>query len=148
MRNVVSTEEAQRHVDAHFAANVTAWAEIYSLQGLVPFIHQQRRAVFLRWIDELAPARGERLLELGCGAGLTAVTLAQRGVVVDAVDAVPGMVEHARRVAAEAGVGHTLHATVGHGHHLAFPDGTFQLVLAMGVLPCLHYPRRPLGEIA
>ena len=146
--DLVSPEEAQRRVDAYFATRVTTWAQIYTAEGLVPLIHQQRRTIALRWIEELALAPGERVLEVGCGAGLTTVTLARRGFGVDALDGVGNMVECTRRAATEAGVGHMVKTSQGDAHDLTFPDATFQLVLAVGVLQWLHTPRRALCEMA
>jgi SAM-dependent methyltransferase len=60
-------------------------------------------------IDALAPAPGERLLDLGCGCADTTLEIARRvgpeGSVAG-VDVSPPMLELARRRAAEAGVGH------------------------------------------
>jgi ubiquinone/menaquinone biosynthesis C-methylase UbiE len=143
-----SSAEEQQRVDGFFATRVATWAEIYGAAGLVPVIHQERRAVSLRWIDELTLAPGARVLEVGCGAGLTAVSLAQRGYVVDAVDTVPEMLERTRQAAADAGVGDRVTTSVEDAHQLMFPDGTFRVVLALGVLPWLHTPRRALSELA
>ena len=148
LRAVVSTEEAQRRVDGYFATQVSAWTDIYNGAGLVASIYQRRLAVSLRWIAELALAPGERLLEVGCGAGLAAVTLAQRGFLVDAVDSVGEMVQRTRQAAAEAGLAQRVKTAVEDAHHLTFPDATFQLVLALGVLPWLPAPRQALGEMA
>ena len=148
LRAVGSTEEAQRRVDGYFATQVSAWTEIYNWAGLVPSIYQQRLAVSLRWIEELALAPGERVLEVGCGAGLAAVTLGQRGFVVDAVDTVSEMVGRTRQAAAEAGLAQVVKTAVEDAQHLTFRDGTFQLVLALGVLPWLPAPRQALGEMA
>ena len=64
------------------------------------------RAAQLDWLwARLALAPGRRLLDLTCGPGLYAVPLAQRGVAVTGVDFGPASIAHARRLAAEAGVG-------------------------------------------
>jgi SAM-dependent methyltransferase len=55
---------------------------------------QQRRAVWQR-IDPLF-SRGSRVLDLGCGSGVDAVHLMQRGVDVTGIDASAGMVRVAR----------------------------------------------------
>jgi len=144
----VSTEEAQRQVDGYFTTRVSAWTEIYSSAGLVPSIFRHRLAVSLRWIEELALASRERVLDVGCGAGLAAVTLAQRGLVVDAIDTVDDMVGRTRQAAAEAGVAQQVNSAVEDVHSLTFPDATFQVVLALGVLPWVPAPRQALAEMA
>ena len=55
-------------------------------------------------LDALAPAAGERVLEVGCGFGATALALAGTGAVVHGVDVAPAMVERARERTAAAGV--------------------------------------------
>ncbi len=56
------------------------------------FIIERGRAL----VDLLAPQAGERILDLGCGTGDIAQTLAERGARVVGVDASPEMVASAR----------------------------------------------------
>ncbi len=64
------------------------------------------RAAQLDWFRERLDLRpGSRVLDLTCGPGLYAVALAQNGVDVTGVDFSPASIAHARRLAAEAGVG-------------------------------------------
>src|SRR2546429_4178898 len=53
-------------------------------------------------VDELALPSGSHILEIGCGAGLTTIALAQRGFTVQAVDTVDRMVALTRQAATEA----------------------------------------------
>src|SRR5437867_1707881 len=141
-------DEQQRRVDAHFAARVTAWTRIYEDQNVFAVIHQQRRAVALRWIDELRLPPGARILDVGCGAGLTATALARRGYAVVAIDTVPGMLERTRQTATEVGVGDRVTVAPGDVQQLDFPDGSFDLTLALGVLPWLPSPLGAMAEMA
>jgi SAM-dependent methyltransferase len=62
-------------------------------------LDERERTIVRRYV----PAGG-RLLDIGCGAGREAVGLAQEGFRVTALDVAPGMIEAARRHAADAGV--------------------------------------------
>ena len=48
---------------------------------------------------------GDRVLDLGCGTGEDAVTLASRGIRVVGLDASPAMIDRARKKASERGLG-------------------------------------------
>jgi ubiquinone/menaquinone biosynthesis C-methylase UbiE len=87
------------------------------------------------------------VLEVGCGAGLTAVALAQQGFQVDAIDSVPRMVELTREKVTVDGVGERLHIRVADVHSLDFEAETFELALALGVVPWLHSPPVALQEL-
>ena len=84
---------SQSSVNDYFADQSDFWREIYGSGDVYALIHQERRAQMLAWVDELGLPRGSRVLDAGCGAGLAATALAQRGLRVHATDAVPDMVE-------------------------------------------------------
>jgi ubiquinone/menaquinone biosynthesis C-methylase UbiE len=140
--------EQQKLVNAHFQSHVARWREMYEEVGVEGAIYRERLTVVLRWADELAMPLGEHILEIGCGAGMSVVALAQRGYCVEAVDSVPEMLDSTRLSAAGAGVSSSVSTSLGDAHSLAFPDGAFGLVLAIGVMPYLHSPRKALGEMA
>src|SRR5256884_4174814 len=97
-----STVEQQKRVDIHFRYSANYWRDLYNANGLFEVIHQQRRAIVLGLVDELALPSGSHILEIGCGAGLTTIALAQRGFTVQAVDTVDRMVALTRQAATEA----------------------------------------------
>ena len=55
-------------------------------------------------IEQLNVRQGARILDVGCGTGRHSVELARRGFRMTGVDLSPGMLEQARKAAAEAGV--------------------------------------------
>ena len=57
-----------------------------------------------RFISEHTTLAGQRLLDVGCGGGLLAESLARAGARVTAIDLAPGMIEVARLHAAAAGL--------------------------------------------
>jgi len=143
-----STVEHQKLVDTHFRYSANYWQNLYSANGLFEVIHQQRRAIVLGLVDELALPSGSHVLEIGCGAGLTTIALAQRGFTVQAVDTVDRMVALTRQAATEAGVADRVMTSLGDAHALAFPAGAFSLVIGMGVAPFLHSLNTAITECA
>lgn len=143
-----TSAETQQVVNSHFERTSAYWREVYEGQDVIPLICQRRRDIALRWIDELELPVGGRLLEVGCGAGLTAAELARRGFDVDATDTVPDMIELARRHAEQANVSERLRTSISDVHALDFDDKTFDAVVALGVLPWLHSPQVAIHELA
>jgi len=140
--------EQQKLVDAHFQLHAAQWRKVYTEASTEGAIYRERSAAVLRWVDDLAMPRVDRVLEIGCGAGVIAVALARRGYLVEAVDSVADMLSATRRCADGAGMGSSVVASLGDTHNLAFADSAFGLVLAIGVLPYLHSPQQALAEMA
>src|SRR5215213_8179162 len=119
----------QKEIDSYFDSRSSEWEEIYSTRTVQGVIHQTRMAVVLEWIDDLALAEGSRILEVGCGAGLTTIELARRGYVVDAIDSSEAMVECALRGVTESDAGDRVKVFRGDANALPFEDDAFALVL-------------------
>ena len=66
---------------------------------------------------------------------------------VTATDFAAPMLERARQVAVAAGVGSPVETRQCDIHSLPFPDNSFILVMAMGVLPWLPSPDEPMREL-
>src|SRR5919202_4115770 len=85
-------------------------------------------------LGRLAP--GERVLDLGCGAGTDSLVAAQmvgpEGTVTG-VDMTPAMLAKARRAAAELGVTNA-EFVEGEVESLPFPDESFDVVISNGVI--------------
>ena len=145
---MATADTRQLTPDAYFSAESEFWRAIYAAGDVYGVIHQERKSLVLAWVDELALPAGATALEVGCGAGLTAVELAYRGLRVVATDAVQAMVDLARQQAARAGMSHAVRVTQADAHELAFDDSSFDLVLAMGVIPWLASPQTALRQMA
>lgn len=98
----------------------------------------------LRWIGNRAGR--DRLLEIGCGLGRTAVHFAEHFTRVDAVDISPEMIERANERPHPA----HLHFHVGSGEDLAeFPDRAFDVIfssIVMQHIPFAESVRRYIRE--
>ena len=71
---------------------------------------------------------GEKVLDVGCGTGVVAITAARRGAVVSGLDLTPALLEHARGNEKIAGCG-PIEWTEGDAERLPYPDESFDLVL-------------------
>lgn len=83
-------------------------------------------------LDRIGPARGLRILDVGCGDGVLATRLAQDGARVTGLDASAEMIAAARRRAKAAGV--DLDLVEGDAGGLPFPDGQFDCVVSVATL--------------
>ena len=81
-------------------------------------------------------ATGERVLDLGCGAGTDSLVAAQMvgaSGSVTGIDMTSAMLAKARRAAGELGVAHT-DFVEGEVESLPFPDESFDVVISNGVI--------------
>jgi 2-polyprenyl-3-methyl-5-hydroxy-6-metoxy-1,4-benzoquinol methylase len=140
--------QQQEEVNTYFQAQSSYWKEIYAGNNLFADIYRQRQAAALAWVDELALAPDSQVLEIGCGAGFLSVALAKRGLRVHAIDAAEAMVELTRQQAQEAGVAELVMVDIGDVYNLAFADDSFDLVIALGVIPWLAQPELAIREMA
>ena len=96
-----------------------------------------------RLVALAAPAAGGRVLDVGCGGGVTAAHLAERwGLRVTGVDASPGQVARATRERPG------LHVVTARAEALPFADASYDAVLAECVLSTLADARAALAEMA
>lgn len=96
-----------------------------------------RRSMRLRYqktIEGCLPAKGKTALDIGCGPGHYAVTLARLGISsVWGIDFAPAMIELAEKKATEAGIGDICRFTS--ADFLSYPfDRTFDYAIAMGFM--------------
>jgi SAM-dependent methyltransferase len=140
--------DEQDLVNSHFEKAALYWAEVYEREDdLTALMYQQRLLSMLRLLKRISMPPQERVLEVGCGAGHAAVALAKLGYFVDALDAVQVMVDAAHDRAVKANVEHLVRSQVGDVNALCFPDETFGLVFALGVLPWLPSMERAMREM-
>lgn len=110
------------------------------------FIKLMNRNACARLQDEVASllSPGDRVLECACGTGLLTVAMAPRCASLTATDYAPKMLE---RAAAKCRA--YPHVTFQPGNILgiAFPDNTFDVVVAANVIHLLDDPYRALREL-
>jgi ubiquinone/menaquinone biosynthesis C-methylase UbiE len=105
----------------------------------------QQRGMLDTYLDDLALPGGSRVLDLGCGTGAVARTLAGRPEVGEVVGVDPSSVfiERGRRLSEAI---ENLSLQVGDAREVALPDGSFSAVVLHTVLCHIPGPERVLGE--
>lgn len=105
--------------------------------------HFEKLHHLLKLVD-FAGYRGRRVLEVGCGAGTDLVRFAQGGAFVTGVDLSSAAIALARENFKQQGLEADLREA--DGEHLPFPDNTFDLVYAHGVVQYTAHDRRLVNE--
>jgi D-aspartate ligase len=145
-RRRTGVDDLPAQVIRYFRAHASEWDNYYVGCDVSAEIYQERTRRCLALIDAIALPEGSRVLEVGCGAGRTAKELAARGLQVDAIDPVPEMLTLARRHAAETVPRPTY--TQADVRSLPFATASYDVVVALGVLPWLSDPEIALAEMA
>jgi SAM-dependent methyltransferase len=127
-------------VECRFTKEANYWEQVYQQHDVFSRIHQRRQRIAVEWAARLPLPRGSRALEIGCGAGNTALALSEVGFRVAATDAVWAMIDLTRR--------RGLRTALTDATDIGFRSGQFGLVLALGVLPWLQDPARAVQEMS
>ena len=110
-----------------------AWAELAEA-------HNQ--PLFEAVLDAAGAGPGTRLLDVGCGSGLTLVLAAGRGAIPAGLDISPGLLRIARDRLPDADL------REGDMEHLPFGDGTFDAVTGVNAFQFAGNPQTALHEAA
>jgi SAM-dependent methyltransferase len=98
-----------------------------------------------RLVEFAAIRPGERVLDVGTGTGVVAITAARTGAEVSAVDLTPPLLQHAHENARLAGV--DVSWQEGDAEELPFPDGTFDVVVSQFAHMFAPRPDVAIGEM-
>jgi len=80
-------------------------------------------------LDSWNIAPSQRLLDVGCGSGQTAIPAARRGIHVTAIDVASNLIAHARQRARAEGL--TVRFDEGDAEDLSYPDASFDAVITL-----------------
>ena len=137
----------QKLVDDFFDTHSKYWRNTYGEKDIFGIIYQQRQATALKYIDGLLLPKNAHVLEIGCGAGFLTSALAKRGFVVEAIDHAQAMVDLTKEHIKQKGIVNRITACTGDIHELSYESQTFDLIIALGVVPWLHDYKKALTEI-
>src|SRR5439155_17076687 len=127
---ITAAAEVQRRL---WGTDPQAWAELAEAHN---------RPLFEAVLDAAGAGPGTRLLDVGCGTGLTLVLAADRGAVPSGADISPGLLAIARDRLPRAG----LHEA--DMESLPFVDASFDAVTGVNAFQFAGDPRRALREAA
>jgi ubiquinone/menaquinone biosynthesis C-methylase UbiE len=141
--------EEFEHFD--FDGGARYWDTLYDASDFPSVAYYRPRLErTLAWVDSLALPVGARVLEVGFGAGRTAIALAQRGLLVTGIDTGERMLELAMQRVSRHGLTKRIQLTLGDAQALEAGDGTYDVVLALGLLPWVERPGwcvREMGRV-
>jgi 2-polyprenyl-3-methyl-5-hydroxy-6-metoxy-1,4-benzoquinol methylase len=140
-------DQQQKLVDELFATQATYWRDTYKEKDIQGIIYQRRQAVALSYIDGLSLPKSANVLEIGCGAGFMTTALAKRGFAVEAIDHAQEMIDLTIEHARQMGFEHRINACTGDIHELSYGNHSFDLIVALGVIPWLYDSQKALTEI-
>lgn len=88
---------------------------------------------------------GSRMLDVGCGAGQTAIPAARAGVQVTGIDIATNLIEQARARASAEGL--TVQFDEGDAEQLPYPDASFDVVVSLIGAMFAPRPERVAAEL-
>ena len=127
---VSAAAEVQRRL---WGTDPPAWADLAEAHN---------RPLFEAVLDAAGVGQGTRVLDVGCGSGLTLVLAAQRGATVSGLDISPGLLGLARDRLPGADL------REGDMESLPFGDAAFDAVTGVNAFQFAGDPRRALREAA
>ena len=145
MSNVATTAEVREYWDRHIH-DLEITRHPVGSRGFFDDLdqyHFEKLHHLLRLVD-FDGYRGRSVLEVGCGAGVDLARFAKGGAEVNGVDLAPSAIELARANFSQQGLRGRFE--VADGEHLPFPDNSFDLVYAHGVVQYTANPRQLVEE--
>lgn len=129
-----------------FSRDARYWLDVYQERGLSGQIYRRRLWTAIGWVEEIDSPSGLAVLDAGCGAGDLTVELSRRGALVVASDLSVQMTQMTSDRVRDG----ALNAQIvrADADQLPFPDATFHLVLALGLLPWVRSPQLTVNELA
>lgn len=101
----------------------------------------------LEWIDQLAPLRGKKALDVGCGGGILAEAMAHKGAVVKGIDLAIKPLQVATLHAQSSGASVSYHAVSAEELAETEPE-SFSVVTCMEMLEHVPDPQRVVHACA
>jgi ubiquinone/menaquinone biosynthesis C-methylase UbiE len=139
--NVISAYWDEHIHDLEIATHPVGTAEFFQELDAYRF----NKLDYLPQVVDFAAYKDQRVLEVGCGAGIDLVRFARAGAQVTGVDLSKTAVRLAQQNFEQQGLTADFH--VMNGEALQFPDNSFDTVYAHGVLQYTADPQQMISEL-
>lgn len=128
-------------------AQIDYWETIYARQDFIGTCYRARMHQALSWLDKSSLPTSAVILDAGCGTGILAQRIAERGNRIIGVDYSHGMLAKARNGGNADGKLNTAFVQ-GDIESLPFRDSTFNMSLCLGVVTYLESCENVLYELS
>lgn len=139
--NIVALETQQSELDIIKAKQKATWEE-GDYASFAKFMEAGAYEVLDNWN---IPA-DNRLLDVACGSGQTAIPAAKKGIQVTGVDIAENLIQHARKRANETRL--PVQFDVGDAENLPYNDNSFDVVISMFGAMFAPRPQEVVAEFA
>lgn len=138
------TDEQRRTVE-HFDAESSFWHDAYhsDARSFASYRLKKQHNFVLEHIASIPNT--SYVLDVGCGAGVTVLALAERGYHAGGIDIVPKMIERANTEAQARGISADFRVALAEA--LPYPDASFDVLIALGLLGNIVDDRPALREM-
>jgi ubiquinone/menaquinone biosynthesis C-methylase UbiE len=123
--------EEQNRTRQHFDEHSDYWRDVYEHDRSYAGYTLQKQHRFVIDMVQQTP-NAKRILDVGCGAGVTMIELAEKGYAVSGLDIAPKMIELAQAEAQRRQL--QCDFKVGLAESLPYPDQSFDVLIALGLL--------------
>lgn len=141
-------ENQESAVKQYFNDLAQDWHDIYSNQDLHSIMIQERLEKVLKFVTDLKLPKGAKILDVGCGAGITATHLLKMGYNVDGIDVAEDMIVLAQKNCDDLNLPDaSYNFRLGNTENLDIKDDTYDCIIAMGLIEYLRDDTKALVEM-
>jgi ubiquinone/menaquinone biosynthesis C-methylase UbiE len=132
----------------YFEQRADYWHSVYSGNGFMNCHMKERKSRVLSLVDEISKGRELTILDLGCGAGVLAQSLLDRGHHVVGLDCSQSMLNRMMHSLNENQQRTLLGVVRSPADNTCFPDAQFNVIVCVGVIQYQIHAENVIREIS